>query len=78
MALGHDYSAIGERGKARRRQLGLSVHDLGARMGVVYHRVYSLECYGAGSIHLVEQWARALDMDPRELAFGPVKHAAPA
>ena len=44
-------------------------------MGITRARVYSLESAGAGTIDLVEQWARALEMDPRVLAFGPYTDA---
>jgi transcriptional regulator with XRE-family HTH domain len=69
---GRDHTAIGKRGQARRRLLELSVADVAARMGVTRDRVYNLECYGAGTIALVEQWALALEWDPRDLAFGPL------
>lgn len=69
---GRDHSAIGKRGQARRRFLDLTVAAVAVRMGVSRDRVYSLECYGAGTIALVEQWALALEMDPRDLAFGPL------
>ena len=69
---GHDHSAIGTRAQVRRKQLGLTVAEVAARVGFSVGRVYNFECYGAGTIDLVERWARALEMDPRELAFGPL------
>lgn len=66
----HDHRDVAERGQARRRALGLSVVAIANRMGVRRARVYMLECYGAGSLEVVERWAAALDMDPGELAFG--------
>lgn len=69
---GHDHSAIGKRAQVRRKQLGLTVAEVAARVGFSVGRVYNFECYGAGTIDLVERWARALEMDPRELAFGPL------
>ena len=66
----HDHTAIARRGRERRRKLGLSVSAIAARMGARRSRVYMLECYGAGSVVVVERWAAALDMDPGELAFG--------
>lgn len=66
----HDHSEIGERGKARRMALGLTTLDVARRLGCTRERLYSMECYGAASIATIERWARALDMDPRELAFG--------
>lgn len=67
----NDYSAIGKRGQARRRQLRLEVAEVAARMGVRRRSVYQYECYGVGTIAVIEAWAQALEMDPRELAFGP-------
>lgn len=67
----NDYSAIGERGKARRRQLRLTVAEVAARMGVSDRCVYQYEHAGVGTVAVVELWAQALEMDPRELAFGP-------
>lgn len=64
---------IGKRGQARRRELGLTVGGLAARLGCTRERVYNLECYGAGMIATVERWAVALEMDPGELAFGVPK-----
>lgn len=66
----HDHTAVAERGQARRRALGLSVAAIAHRMGVKRSRVYNLECFGAGSLAVVDKWAAALDMDPGELAFG--------
>lgn len=72
---GRDHSAIGKRAQARRKQLRLSVAEVADRVGYSVGRVYNFECYGAGTIAAVEQWARALEMDPRELAFGPYTEA---
>lgn len=68
---GHDHSAIGKRGQAFRQAQHLSVAAVAARVGVTAHRVHQWECYGVGTLDLVEQWARAIAMDPRVLAFGP-------
>lgn len=65
-----DRSALGKRVQDRRRQLGLTPAELGARLGCSAGRVYNIECYGVGTLDLVEQLARALDEDPRFLAFG--------
>lgn len=72
---GRDHSAIGTRAQVRRKQLGLTVAEVAARVGFSVGRVYNFECYGAGTIAVVELWARALEMDPRELAFGPYTDA---
>jgi transcriptional regulator with XRE-family HTH domain len=72
---GHDHSAIGKRAQARRQHLGLTVAEVAQRVGYSVGRVYNFDCYGAGTIALVERWARALEMDPRELAFGPYTDA---
>ncbi len=69
-------TAIGKRGQARRRELGLTVGALAERLGCTRERVYNLECYGAGMIGTVERWAAALEMDPRELAFGAPRPTA--
>lgn len=66
----NDYSAIGKRGQARRRQLGLSVAVVADRMGVNDRSVYQYEHAGVGTLAVIELWAQALEMDPRELAFG--------
>jgi transcriptional regulator with XRE-family HTH domain len=66
----HDHHDVAERGRARRRALGLSVAAVARRMGVRRSRVHNLECYGAGSLVVVARWAVALCMDPGELAFG--------
>lgn len=71
MTPGRDYTAVGERARQRRRQLGLSVAEVAERVGYSRGHVYNFECYGAGTIGAIELWARALEMDPRELAFGP-------
>jgi transcriptional regulator with XRE-family HTH domain len=68
---GRDHSAIGKRAQSRRKQLGLTVDEVAQRVGYSVGRVYNFECYGAGTIAAVELWARALEMDPRVLAFGP-------
>lgn len=63
-------AAIGKRGQRRRRELGLSIAAIAVRLGCSRGRVYNLECYGAGSLRIVEAWALALDMPPARLAFG--------
>jgi transcriptional regulator with XRE-family HTH domain len=65
-----DRSPIGKRVQDRRRQLGLTPAELGERLGCSAGRVYNIECYGVGTLDLVEQLARALDEDPRWIAFG--------
>ena len=65
-----DRSAIGKRVQTRRRQLGLTPAQLAERLGCATGRVYSIECYGVSGLDLVEQLARALDEDPRWIAFG--------
>ena len=72
----HDHTAVAARGKARRRELGLSVRAIAKRMGARVSRVHNLECFGAGSLVVVERWAAALDMDPGVLAFGTASPAA--
>lgn len=67
----HKLLAIAARGRARRVQLGLQGAEVAARMNIGRHRYYNLECYGAGMLVTIERWAAALEMDPRELAFGP-------
>ncbi len=66
-----DRSPIGRRVQARRRMLGMTTVELARRLGCSTGRVHNIECYGVGTLDLVEQLARALDTDPRELAFGP-------
>lgn len=67
-----DRSAIGARVKARRLELEWTPGELAARLGCTTERVYSVECYGVGSLDLVETIAGALEMDPRVLAWGEV------
>jgi transcriptional regulator with XRE-family HTH domain len=63
---------IAARGKQRRRSLGLTTDDLARRLSCSRGRVHNLECYGATTITLIAEWACALEMDPRDLAFGPL------
>lgn len=72
---GRDHSAIGKRVQDRRRQIGLTPAELGERLGCSAGRVYNIECYGVGTLDLVEQLARALDEDPRWIAFGAYSDA---
>ncbi len=67
-----DRSPIGKRVQARRRELGLTPGELARRLGCSTGRLYNVECYGVGSLDLVEAIAGALAMDPRVLAFGEV------
>lgn len=62
--------AMAARGKARRVELGHSVAWLALQLRCSRGRVYSLECYGAGSLATVLRWADALGMDPRVLIWG--------
>jgi len=63
--------AMGIRGRARRREIGLTTVELARRLGYSRGRLYNLECYGAGSLRVIERWAKALDdADPAWLAFG--------
>src|SRR5262245_49660061 len=59
------------RGRARRIALGLSIHDLAKRIGCSYNRAWSFENDGAATMRGVRLWAKALEMNPAELAFGP-------
>ena len=65
-----DRSPIGKRVQARRRELNLTTSELAERLGCSIGRVYNIECYGVGSLDLVETIAAAVEMDPRVLAFG--------
>lgn len=70
-----DRSPVGKRVQTRRRQLGLTTAQLADRLGCSTGRVHSIECYGVSTLDLVEQLARALDEDPRWIAFGPYTDA---
>lgn len=59
------------RGRARRKALGLTATELGQRMALSCTRISQIEASGAGTVDLVRRWAKALDMPPGELAFGP-------
>lgn len=67
-----DRSPIGARVQARRVELKLTPSELAARLGCTTGRLYNVECYGVGTLDLVETIAGALAMDPRVLAFGEV------
>lgn len=71
----HSNFEMGDRGKARRIALGLTVAEVARRMRSSVQRVYMLESQGCGTLHLCERWALALEMDPRVLAFGPMNRA---
>ena len=62
--------AMGARGRERRKQIGLSVDAVAERMNRKPTWVYRLERDGAATVFVVEQWAKALEMHPAELAFG--------
>jgi transcriptional regulator with XRE-family HTH domain len=74
LLLAHDFD-MGERGKSRRVALGLTVLDVASRMHCSIQRVYNLEAQGCGGLAVLKRWAAALDMDPRELAFGKQQSA---
>lgn len=61
---------IARRGRARRRALGLSVHEIARRMQRKTTWVYLLERDGAGTLNTLRRWATALEMPARDLAFG--------
>ncbi len=71
LLLAHDFE-MGDRGKARREALGLTVADVARRMRCSVQRVYNLEAQGCGGLAVLKRWAAAIEMDPSELAFGPV------
>ena len=70
-----DHSAVGKRVQQRRRQLGLTTAEFAARLECSVGRVYQIECYGVGNLDAVAQLARALDEDPRWIAFGDYTQA---
>jgi transcriptional regulator with XRE-family HTH domain len=61
---------VGRRILERRTALGLTVPDLAKRLGRDPRRVSEFEREGVGTLRLVAQIARALEMWPGELAFG--------
>lgn len=61
---------MAKRGRARRLELGLSMHDIAARMRCTYKRVSLLENDGCVTLRVIREWARALEMKPSVLAFG--------
>lgn len=61
---------MGQRGRARRETLNLTVTALAKRMNVSLTRVCQLERDGASTVDVIRRWAKALDMTPGELAFG--------
>ena len=62
--------AIGERAKARRLELGLTLKAVATAMDRTYQCIYGMEQEGAGNIRLIAQWAECLKMNPVALAFG--------
>ena len=62
--------AIGERAKARRLELGLTLKQVASDMDRTYQCIYGMEQEGAGNIRLIAQWASVLRLTPVELAFG--------
>jgi transcriptional regulator with XRE-family HTH domain len=63
--------SVGERLQARRRELGLTRRELALRAGRDPRRIAEFERAGVGTIALATELARALEMDPCLLAFGP-------
>lgn len=63
--------AMGARIHDRRLELGLTLAELGRRVGRNYQRIQDFERNGVGTIALAFQLAQALQMDPCFLAFGP-------
>lgn len=61
---------IARRGRERRAELGLTIGEVAARMKRKATWVYLLERDGAGTLRTIRMWAKALEMSPRELAFG--------
>lgn len=61
---------VGRRIQARREELGLSIQDLAGRLGRDARRVGEFEREGVGTLRLVAQIARALEIWPGTLAFG--------
>ena len=68
--------AIGERAKARRLELGLTLKQVASDMDRTYQCIYGMEQEGAGNIRLIAQWASVLKMSPIELAFGAQSNLA--
>lgn len=61
------------RGLARREELGLEKNALALRLGIGTTRLSQMEVDGVEGLSAITRWAEALDMDPRELAFGRAK-----
>ncbi len=61
---------VGRRIAARRAELGISIGDLAKRLGRDPRRVSEFEREGVGTLRLVTELARALEMWPGTLAFG--------
>lgn len=70
MAKNYEFD-MAKRGRERRLELGLSMQDIATRMRCTYKRVSLLENDGCVTLRVIREWARALEMDPRVLAFGP-------
>lgn len=62
--------AMGQRAKARREELGLTLNEVAVRMGRTYQCIYGMEKEGSGSLRVVLEWAEALKMPALQLAFG--------
>lgn len=68
--------AMAARGRARREQLGLEKNTVAVRLDIGTTRLTQMETDGVEGLSAITRWAEALDMDPRELAFGkPTKKA---
>lgn len=71
MPIVYQQREIGQRGRAQRQKLGISVETLALELGVSRKRMVEFERLGVGSLRRLVAWAKALRMPPGELAFGP-------
>lgn len=63
---------IGQRGRARRLQLGLTAKEVAARIGIGKTRMSEMERYGVSTIAMAERWASALEIPFSELVWASV------
>lgn len=63
-------SEMGQRAKARREELGLTINEVAVKMGRTYQCIHGMERDGILSMRVIIEWAHALGMNPQELAFG--------
>lgn len=61
---------MGQRGRARREELGLPILTIAEMLGVTHRRLSQMEQDGVEGLTQVCRWADVLGMPAVELAFG--------